>query len=148
MIFVSLTRLRIRSIRFMPSFALRASRPLKQVRKADGFQGGALLQDRSWTFWTMTAWDSEASMRAYMTTGSHKRVMPRLLHWCDEASVAHWAQQETTLPSWTDADKKMREIGRASKVFHPSPQHANLIYRTPRPTGSAPIQPSSPTVIQ
>jgi hypothetical protein len=144
MIFVSLTRLRIRSIRFLPWFALHASHTLKQVRKAAGFQGGALLQDRSLTFWTMTAWDSEASMREYMTTGSHKKVMPRLLHWCDEASVAHWAQQDATLPSWTDADKRMREIGRASKVLHPSPQHADLSYRTPRPTGNVPIQPLSP----
>src|SRR5271168_3700252 len=117
MMFVSLTRLRIRSVRFMPRFALHTLRSVKQARKAAGFQRGALLLDRNWTFWTMTAWDSQESMRAFMSTGSHLRAMPHLLDWGDEASMAHWVQSETTLPSWTEADRKMRETGRASKVL-------------------------------
>ena len=81
-------------------------------------------------------------MRKYMTTGSHKHAMPHLLDWCDEASVAHWTQIETELPSWGEADKRMRESGRVSKVRHPSPQHANLKYRTPRTTRGGTIRPS------
>jgi hypothetical protein len=142
MTFVSLTRLRIRSIRFMPLFAFHTLRSLRQVKRVAGFQGGALLPDRSWTFWTMTAWDSQESMRAYMTTGSHKAAMPHLLDWCDEASVAHWVQPEATLPSWTEADRKMRESGRASKVRNPSPQHESLSYQPPRTIGGAPIRPA------
>ncbi len=134
MIFVSLTRLRIRSIRFVPLFVLHTSGSLRQVRRAPGFQGGALLADRSWTFWTLTAWDTQESMRGYMISGSHKKAMPHLLDWCDEASVAHWTQPEPNLPSWTEADRRMRESGRISKVLHPSPQHATLSYRAPRTT--------------
>jgi hypothetical protein len=140
MIFVSVTRLRIRSIRFMPLFAIHAFRSRQQVRRAPGFQSGALLVDRSRTFWTMTAWDSEASMRAYMTTGAHKKAMPHLLYWCDEASVAHWSQPDATLPSWTEADRRMREGGRLSKVRHPSAQHADLSYRPPRTTAGGAIR--------
>jgi Domain of unknown function (DUF3291) len=140
MTFISLTRLRVRSIRLVPLFLVHAIRSVKQARKAPGFQSGALLRDRSWTFWTMTAWDSQETMRAYMTTGSHKRAMPHLLDWCNEASVAHWTQLEAALPSWTEADRKMREVGRVSKVLHPSPQHANLSYRTPRITATATIR--------
>lgn len=132
MVFVSLTRLRIRSVRFMPMFAIHAVRSQRQVSKAAGSLKVALLPDRSFTFWTMTAWDSEESMRAFMISGAHKKAMPHLLHWCDEASVAHWTQEESTLPSWTEADKRMRETGRASKVNHPSPQHAGLEYRAPK----------------
>jgi hypothetical protein len=140
MIFVSLTRLRIRSTRFVPIFLLYTFRALWQVKKAPGFQKGGLLTDRSWTFWTMTAWDTQENMRQFMTTGAHKKAMPRLLHWCDEACVAHWTQPETTLPSWTDADRRMREIGRPSKVLHPSPQHASLTYRAPRTTATGEIR--------
>jgi hypothetical protein len=143
MIFVSLTRLRIRSIRFLPLFFLHALSVLKQTKKAPGFQHGALLPDRDWTFWTMTAWDTQESMRQFMTAGSHKAAMPHLLHWCDEASVVHWQQPEAALPSWTDADTRMRKEGRASKVRYPSPQHANLSYRTPRTTRATTIQRSS-----
>jgi hypothetical protein len=80
-------------------------------------------------------------MRAFMTSGAHKKAMPHLLHWCDEASVAHWTQPNATLPSWTEADRRMREDGRPSKVRNPSPQHATLNYPAPRTTTDAPIQP-------
>jgi hypothetical protein len=142
LIHVSLTRLRIRSIRFLPRFALHIIATNRQIRKASGFQRGALLTDRDWTFWTMTAWDSQESMSQYMISGAHKRAMPHLLHWCDEASVAHWSQTEPDLPSWIEADRRMRETGRPSKVLHPSPQHANLTYRTPRTTAGTTIQPA------
>jgi heme-degrading monooxygenase HmoA len=132
MSFVSLTRLRVRSIRFMPFFAVHTTRSLRQVRKAHGFQTGALLPDRNWTFWTMTAWDDAESMRRFMTAGAHKIAMGHLMHWCDEASVAHWEQEGSLLPSWEEADRIMRASGRASKVNHPSAEHAGLNYRAPR----------------
>jgi hypothetical protein len=139
--FISITRLRVRSIRFLPYFVLYTYRSLRQVKTSFGFQGGGLLADRSWTFWTMTAWDSQESMRGFMATGSHRAAMPRLLEWCDEASVVHWDQAQTALPSWTEADQRMRASGRVSKVRNPSPQHATLTYRTPRVSADAAIRP-------
>jgi heme-degrading monooxygenase HmoA len=140
MVFVSLTRLRVRSMRFLPQFFLYALRSRQQVKKSPGFVTGSLLADRNWTFWTMTAWDAEPSMRAFMTSGAHKSAMPHLLNWCDEASVAHWTQPDATLPSWTEADRRMRESGRPSKVRNPSPQHATLNYQPPRNTTGTTIR--------
>ena len=140
--FISITRLRVRSVRFLPGFLLYTWRSLRQVRGSSGLEGGRLLADRSWTFWTMTAWDSEASMRRFMTSGSHKQAMPRLLDWCDEASVVHWERAEASLPRWEEADRRMRESGRASKVRNPSPRHADLRYGTPRMTRGVEIGPA------
>ena len=137
--FVSLTRLRLRSWRFLPLFALDAVRTTRQVRTAAGFVTGKLLPDRSFTFWTLTGWDSEESMRAYMIGGSHGKAMPKLMGWCDEASVAHWEQESEELPGWEEADGRMRSSGRVSKVKFPSADHAGLRYRAPRVTGGAPI---------
>jgi hypothetical protein len=138
--FVSITRLRIRSVRFLPLFFLYTFRSLQQVKKAHGFLGGELLPDRNRTFWTMTTWESQDSMRRFMTEGSHRAAMPHLLNWCDEASVVHWEQPEDVLPKWDEADRRMRESGRASKVNFPSSNHASLNYRQPRLTGAAPIR--------
>lgn len=132
MVFVSLTRLRLRSIRFLPGFAFYAVRSQMQVQKAPGFLKVELLPDKKWAFWTLTAWDSEESMRRYMTSGAHKKAMPHLMHWCDEASVAHWTQEDAVLPTWAEADKRMRDTGRASKLKYPSPQHAGLQYEAPK----------------
>lgn len=139
MTFVSLTRLRVRSIRFLPLFGIYTWRSLRQVKTAAGFRTGALLPDRRWTYWTMTAWDGQESMRRFMTSGAHKGAMPHLMHWCDEACVAHWEQQESSLPSWEEADRRMRASGRVSKVNHPSPEHAGLNYKKPRTTGGVVI---------
>lgn len=131
MIFVSLTRLRLRSVRFLPLFAFHAVRTQRQVSNAPGCLKVALLPDRIFTFWTMTAWESEAAMRAYMISGAHKRAMPHLMHWCDEASITHWMQEGRALPPWSEADRRMRSEGRPSKVSHPSPQHLSLTYTAP-----------------
>ena len=140
--FISITRLRVRSARFLPAFALHTLRSIRQARGAAGFHGGALLVDRGRTFWTLTTWDAQDSMRGYMSAGAHRLAMPHLLDWCDEASVAHWTQPEDTLPSWGEVDRRMRESGRPSKVRHPSPQHAIMSFSRPRPLSAASIKPT------
>ncbi len=140
--FISVTRLRIRSVRFMPGFVLQTLGTIRQVKRARGFRGGFLLPERQWTFWTMTAWDDRADMRAYMTSGPHGAAMPSLMRWCDEASVVHWDQDDEALPSWTEADRRMRAEGRPSKVRDPSPDHAALAFRKPRLAAAGPIMPA------
>ncbi|MEG9433304.1 DUF3291 domain-containing protein [Terriglobus sp. ADX1] len=129
---ISLTRLRLRSLRFLPAFMVYALRSESQVRSASGFHKGSLLPDRKFTFWTMTMWDSAESMRAYMTSGAHKAAMPKLLHWCDQASVTHWQQDGDSLPSWEEAEFRMRTEGRPSKVLHPASGHTDLTFESPR----------------
>ncbi|WP_347303870.1 DUF3291 domain-containing protein [Croceibacterium sp. TMG7-5b_MA50] len=141
MAFVSITRLRIRSLRFMPVFALDTLRTLRQTRHAAGFIGGSLLDDRKLTFWTMTLWHDQASMKRYMTSGAHLKAMPKLLGWCDEASVVHWTQADGIAPDWREADRRMRGEGRPSKVRHPSADHQSLAYAVPRVSGAVPIRP-------
>ena len=138
--FISVTRLKLRSIRFLPGFAVDAIRTNRQIKTASGFQLGSLLMDRDWTFWTMTAWDSQDSMLGYMRTGNHKTAMPHLAGWCDEASVVHWEQEEAALPPWSEADRRMRAQGRPSRVRNPSPQHQALTFRTPRTAAAVPLR--------
>jgi hypothetical protein len=140
MVFVSITRLRIRSWRFMPAFIIDTFKTLAQTRRAEGFLSGSLLADRKFTFWTMTLWSDQASMKRYMTSGSHLKAMPKLLGWCDEASVVHWTQEDGTAPDWQEADRRMRGEGRPSKVRHPNANHPNLAYNAPRVAGAVPIR--------
>lgn len=131
MLFVSVTRLRVRSLRFLLPFYISTFRALRQVKRAPGFEAGRLLADKKRVFWTMTAWQTEEAMRCYMNSGAHKAVMPNLLNWSDEALVAHWTQPEPELPSWLEADRRIRESGRASKVRHPNAHHATPNFDPP-----------------
>jgi hypothetical protein len=137
--FVSITRLRLRSARFLPMFMVFALRSLLQARRASGFQAASLLADRRWTFWTMTVWNGQESMKAFMTTGAHRSAMPHLLNWCDEASLVHWEQSEP-LTSWPEADRRLRAEGRPSKVRFPSVDHVPMTFAHPRHAPVVPIK--------
>jgi hypothetical protein len=94
---VAMTRLRVRSWRYLPPFFVWTLRAALQTRSANGCLAVSVLAEARRTFWTRTVWTEEASMRAYIRTGEHRQVMPRLLEWCDEASVAQWTQEATKL---------------------------------------------------
>jgi hypothetical protein len=125
MAFVSITRLRLRSMLLLPRFIWLNERVVRQIRKSPGFREGRILIDAHLTLWTITSWDSEAQMRAYRDEGAHRAVMPKLAAWCDEASVARFADR-ADLPTWDEAHAQMVSSGRASRVRHPSPNHAAL----------------------
>jgi len=133
MIFISITRLRIRSIWFLLPFLRTNQAALRQLKRESQFIKGKLLIDRKLTFWTMTAWASEKDMRAYRNSGAHLKVMPKLIHWCDEAHVAHWSQDNDALPDWHEAYRRIiAPEARVSKVHHPSKDHAAKSVAPPR----------------
>jgi hypothetical protein len=76
-------------------------------------------------------------MKFFMLSGVHRKVMPSLLEWRDEASVADWVQDSLKPPSWEEAHRRMQQEGRRSKVNHPSEAHQRFEIPTPivRPTG-------------
>lgn len=118
--FISVTRLRLRSIFYLPQFLWHTLKSQRQVVRARGFLSGRLLRDSGNVYWTVTAWEDEAAMRAYRSTGAHGSAMPKLLDWCDEAAVAHWTQPQAELPDWAEAHRRMMSEGRTSKVRKPS----------------------------
>lgn len=120
---VSITRLRVRSWRFLPAFLFHAILSAWQARKAPGNQSAILLRDNWQTYWTRTVWVDEAAVRMFMVSGSHRRAMPRLLEICDEASVGRWNQDGVPPPIWDEVHRRMQREGRPSKVRHPSAAH-------------------------
>lgn len=128
---ISVTRLRIRSWLYFPSFALHANRSAKQAAAAPGNLSVHLLRDRKNTYWTMTAWADEAAMKTFMSAGAHGAVMRKLLDWCDEAALVHWTQESAELPDWIDAHRRLQQEGRRSKVRHPSANHTAFLFPPP-----------------
>jgi Domain of unknown function (DUF3291) len=121
--FVSVTRLHLRSTRFLPPFLMYAFRSARQAQKSAGFLGGRLMRDQSKAFWTLTVWSDGKAMEAYRIAGMHLAAMPKLLDWCDEASLAHWTPDSARVPDWEECCERMVQGGRPSKVNHPSAAH-------------------------
>ncbi|HEY6369624.1 MAG TPA: DUF3291 domain-containing protein [Candidatus Sulfotelmatobacter sp.] len=128
----SVTRLRIRALRFVPAFLWRTFLTQRQVERAPGFFGGRLLIDSGLTFWTLTVWENEQAMKAFRGSGAHARVMPRLAEWCNEAAYAHWAPTGDPIPAWGEAYERLIAEGRQSRVTHPSRNHLDRQFASPR----------------
>lgn len=120
---VSITRLRVRSWRYLAPFAFQTLRISRQAATADGNLAMRLLRESRNTFWTCTIWSSDAAMKAFMHATPHGPTMRRLLDWCDEASLVHWSQDDAALPTWGEAHRRLEQSGRRSKVNHPSAVH-------------------------
>ena len=121
---VSITRLRVRSIFYLPAFMLHALRTMTQAQKAEGVHGVDTRFEKNNVVWTKTVWSEEKMMKNYRGSGAHQIAMRVLSTICSEASVARWQQEGTDLPTWEEAHRRMLTEGKLSKVKYPSPLHA------------------------
>ncbi len=128
---VSITRLRVRAWRFLPSFFVAALRSARQAARSEGNLETKLLRDANRVFWTATVWRDEPSMKAFMQAAPHGAAMRRLLEWCDEAALVRWTQDDAAVPPWPEAHARMQRDGRRSKVHHPSAAHDAFVIAAP-----------------
>jgi hypothetical protein len=120
---VSITRLRVRSVFFMPMFMLHAFRSGAQAQRAEGIQDFATRVEDWDTHWTRTVWSEEATMKRFRNSGAHQIAMRILSEICSEASYARWQQETPEPPSWEEAQRRMLAQGAPSKVKHPTAFH-------------------------
>lgn len=102
---------------------------------------GGFLTESGKAFWTVTVWDEQKSMRDFRGQQAHRRAMPKLRRWCDEASVVHWEQDGHQPPDADEASRRMVAEGRTSRVDRPSPsqQGGRIVTATVR--SGPPISP-------
>jgi len=110
---VSVTRVRLRSVRFLPLFFIHAHRILAQLRRAEGHLAGAVQREGDLAYWTATVWRDEIAMQAFVASGAHLRAMPRMHDWCSEAGTVRWVQDCPYLPDWAEAARRLQDEGRA-----------------------------------
>lgn len=128
---IAITRLRVRSWKYLPAFLIAAFRSALQARRAKDNLAVSVLKEARHTFWTRSLGTDEAAMKDFMVSGAHRRIMPYLLEWCDEASVAHWTQDSAQEPTWEEVYQRMQHDGRRSKVNHPSDAHHRFAISAP-----------------
>jgi hypothetical protein len=71
-------------------------------------------------------------MRAYGMSGAHRKAMPHLAEWADEASMAHWPQPGRDLPAWPEAVRRLRAEVRAVTLRHVAPDRVEQPFAEPR----------------
>ena len=124
--FISVTRLRVRSVRFLPLFAVGTWRSVAQIRRTPGFLAGQLAIGRRRTYWTVTMWESQSAMQAYRNSPERTCVCcAPCWRGLTKAAAVHWEQSDGTMPSLSEVVERLSREGRLSKLLYPSPAHAN-----------------------
>ena len=130
--FVSITRSRVRSCRYLPDFLIQSFRAALQAKRAAGSQKVPVLRDADRALWSRTMWRDEEAMRSFMQSGVYRRVMARLPEWCDEAALIQWVQDRDEPPSWTEAHRRLQQERRRSRVSQPSEARRRFEILDPR----------------
>ena len=118
--FISVTRLRVKSLFFLIPFMRANEASVNEIKVSKGLLKGKELIDKKLTFWTVTIWENEESMKKFRGSITHRNAMQQLPKWCNEASYHHWIQEDDEFPSWDIVSKKLYSEGKLSKVRNPS----------------------------
>src|SRR5580698_67158 len=128
MYFISVTRLRVRSVIYLPAFILANEASIRSIKKISGFISGKELIDKHLTFWTVTLWESDQAMKYFRNNDPHKSAMRKLPDWCDEGAYVHWLQEDEIIPEWNFLYKKLMVEGKVTKIKRPSLRQLNMNY--------------------
>jgi hypothetical protein len=122
MVIVSVTRLRLRSMRFFPAFFWYTRRSIRQAKRTPGNLGVKVRKTKGLVFWTLSMWRDDRAIRAFVPASPHREAVRKLPHWCDEAAFADWEQDTADWPSWETAGDNLPKRGRLVNVLYPSEQ--------------------------
>lgn len=142
MVFVSVTRLHLKSPLYLPLFVGNVALSTWQILNTPGFLSGRLLQDSNLTFWTLTLWEEAAAMKFYRTSGAHRSAMLQIQNWCDESSFVHWSQEDSNLPNWLESHRRILKNGWFTQLPQPSQAHLERQISKPKSAeGGLPLRP-------
>ncbi|HWB23834.1 MAG TPA: hypothetical protein VG738_00045 [Chitinophagaceae bacterium] len=126
--FISLTRLKVRSVFYLPGFLRANEASVRQLVVTPGYLAGKELIDKAFVFWTVTAWEDEKAMKVFRNGEAHRKAMQKLPQWCSEAAYTHWQQDTAELPGTALMYEKIMTEGKLTKVRFPSPGQQNKLY--------------------
>lgn len=76
---MAVTWSQLQSPYYLSDFLEDADRAYNQSKQAFGNIQTVTRSQTETAYWTLTAWDYEASMQTYMITDAHREAMPKLL---------------------------------------------------------------------
>ena len=90
-------------------FLARTPRVWQQVRKAPGAYGASLkAAPLRRTFWTMSAWESPAALKAFAHSSAHESTARGLSPQMRDAKFVTWTVTTDDLPlDWSDALRRL-----------------------------------------
>ncbi|MER6300450.1 DUF3291 domain-containing protein [Kitasatospora sp. NPDC001539] len=106
---VMASRFEVRSLADVPRFLLRSLAVWRQLRTAPGALGASLIaRPLRRTFYTLSAWESRASLDAFAAAQPHRSVMTGLRATMRESTFTFWEAPVEQLPvTWPEAHSRI-----------------------------------------
>lgn len=103
--FALLSYLPLKSFWRVPAFGIYTIQVLKQLSSAQGMIGFSLrARPLAKKFWTLSAWESESAMRAFVQSPPHLKIMATLAPHMSSTEFLRWKVRGVDLPlKWEDA---------------------------------------------
>jgi hypothetical protein len=98
LVYVSITGLKLKSVRHAPRFWWHAIRSMKQAQLADG-NISASAQTINGVHHTLSVWQSERHMRDYLETGAHLQAMRKFRSMATGKTIGF---ESDAPPKWED----------------------------------------------
>lgn len=101
----------LRSFRALPQFVRYTLLIQRQLRDAPGLVGYSLdAKPFSRRFWTLSAWESEEALQAFVAERRHVAAMHALFQHMEPTAFVRWQVHGRDLPlAWADAHKRERQ---------------------------------------
>jgi quinol monooxygenase YgiN len=128
---IVVTRLRLKGPALLDEFFTAAVAAIEQAQKSTGNLGADALADANNAWWSVSAWQDRAPMRAFVNSEPHLGISKRLDHFCDEATFVDWAQASPALPDWQTSWRHITADGQAATLTQPSPANSTLAFPPP-----------------
>jgi hypothetical protein len=132
------TRLRLKDPALLDEFFTDAVAAIEQAQHFQGNLGADALADADNAWWSVSAWQERAPMRAFVSSEPHQTILTRLDHYCDEATFVDWEQEDAALPDWQTCWRHLTADGKVAHLSQPSAEHPTRAFPDPVvPPGSA-----------
>jgi hypothetical protein len=139
--YLSMTRLKLRSPRYLPSFLIYNSQIVEEIRVSHGFLKGKQSATLNLSMWTATLWNSYVDLQRFYRTGSHAKVMSQIDMWSSEAASGNREVYSLDIPSWQSIGLFLTESGHFLNLKNPSHKHQERTIQAPRFLVTVPITP-------
>lgn len=107
--FISVTRLHLRGKRMLPLFFLHTYKSNQQLKKAEGLLHSSVRNDDLMTYWTLTVWENEESMKKYRNNGNHLKAMKISRKIADELEKINWINEDDKIPNWKECKERLHQ---------------------------------------
>ncbi|MEO9964991.1 MAG: hypothetical protein ABJF11_04335 [Reichenbachiella sp.] len=108
--YVSITRLKLRSIWSLAKFGRQSNLVARQAKAAPGNLMVKLSNRWFNTFYTITHWNSKEAMQQFMINGEHKKAMQQWAVYASEVKVYGFETMDP--PTWKEARLMVENKGR------------------------------------